>query len=281
MFVSSIRISFFVGTLLLLGYLTFELWPGRTYVIIYLFYPFIVYVITFGLRIEPFLRTAYESDSSLYLNGIPTHSCSTNPITIRAEIEVLRADYNNRFKQVVFTSLLNAYYAAFIPCCFAQNFLYYDLYWATQHLGFVVLGGFTMCTTFCFPAHYCDVMHMAALHLGQWTRIEARSYVPPALAWSKFVVWPNGAFVKHSGELYKAGGIVTTAVPANGVHTRFYVSLFFVSVHTIFDTQKLNLLIFHFSIADILPKSRQSLSHINNYSIDNYINSNCHSIHGY
>lgn len=182
-------------------------------------------MITFGLRIEPFLRTAYESDSSLYLNGIPTHSCSTNPVTIRAEIDVLRADYNNRFKQVVFTSLLNAYYAAFIPCCFAQSYLYYDLYWATQHLGFVVLGGFTMCTIFCFPANYCDVMHMAALHLGQWTRVESRSYAPPAIAWSKLVVWPSGAFVKHSGELYKAGGVVTTAVPANGVHSRFYVSL--------------------------------------------------------
>lgn len=184
-------------------------------------------MITFGLRIEPFLRTAYESDSSLYLNGIPTHSCSTNPVTIRAEIDVLRADYNNRFKQVVFTSLLNAYYAAFIPCCFAQSYLYYDLYWATQHLGFVVLGGFTMCTIFCFPANYCDVMHMAALHLGQWTRVESRSYAPPAIAWSKLVVWPSGAFVKHSGELYKAGGVVTTAVPANGVHSRFYVSLDF------------------------------------------------------
>lgn len=181
-------------------------------------------MITFGLRIEPFLRTAYESDSSLYLNGIPTHSCSTNPLTIRAEIDVLRADYNNRFKQVVFTSLLNAYYSAFIPCCFAQSYLYYDLYWATQHLGFVVLGCLTMCMIFCFPAHYCDVMHMAALHLGQWTRVESRSYAPPAIAWSKLVVWPSGAFVKHSGELYKAGGIVTTAIPANGVHSRFYVS---------------------------------------------------------
>lgn len=206
--------------------LCYQMFPKQRYIVIYLCYPMIVYVITFGLQIEPFLRTIFETESTAYFNGIPSHSCSTNPTVIRAEIDILRTDYNNRFKQVVFTSLLNAYYAAFIPCCFAQSFLYYDLYWATQHLGFLVLGGFTMCAMFCFPANYCDVMHMAALHLGKWMRIESRSYSPPAVAWSKLVVWPPGQFVKHSGELFKSYGIVTTAIPANGIHIRFYVSCY-------------------------------------------------------
>lgn len=111
-------------------------------------------------------------------------------------------------------------------------FRYYDLYWATQHLGFLVLGGFTMCTMCCFPANYCDIMHMASLHLGKWVRIESRSYAPPAIVWSKLVVWPPGAFVKHSGELYKACGTVTTAIPANGIHRRFYVSTFYFAIRT-------------------------------------------------
>lgn len=200
------------------------MFPKQRYIVIYLCYPLIVYVITFGMQIEPFLRTIFETESSTYFNGIPSHSCSTNPMLIRSEIDVLRTDYNNRFKQVVFTSLLNAYYAAFIPCCFAQSFLFYDIYWATQHLGFLVLGGFTMCTMFCFPANYCDVMHMASLHLGKWIRVESRPYSQPALAWSKLVVWPPGQCVKHSGELFKSYGVVTTAIPGNGVHIRFYVS---------------------------------------------------------
>lgn len=220
------RITFFLSILLVLGFLCFRMFPKQRYIVIYLCYPIIVYVITFGMQIEPFLRTIFETESTAYFNGIPSHSCSTNPTVIRAEIDILRTDYNNRFKQVVFTSLLNAYYAAFIPCCFAQSFLYYDLYWATQHLGFLVLGGFTMCAMFCFPANYCDVMHMAALHLGKWIRVESRSYSPPAVAWSKLVVWPPGQFVKHSGELFKSHGIVTTAIPANGIHVRFYVSDF-------------------------------------------------------
>lgn len=217
------RLTFFIGILAVLGFLCYQMFPKQRYIVIYLCYPMIVYVITFGMQIEPFLRTIFETESSTYFNGIPSHSCSTNPIVIRAEIDVLRTDYNNRFKQVVFTSLLNAYYAAFIPCCFAQSFLYYDLYWATQHLGFLVLGGFTMCSMFCFPANYCDVMHMASLHLGKWMRVESRSL--PAVAWSKLVVWPPGQFVKHSGELFKSYGVVTTAIPTNGVHIRFYVSL--------------------------------------------------------
>lgn len=217
------RLAFFIGILSVLGFLCYQMFPKQRYIVIYLCYPMIVYVITFGLHIEPFLRTIFETDAMAYFNGIPTHSCSTNPIVIRAEIDVLRTDYNNRFKQVVFTSLLNAYYAAFIPCCFAQSFLYYDLYWATQHLGFLILGGFTMCTMFCFPANYCDVMHMASLHLGKWIRIESRSYAPPAVIWTKTGIWPAGQFVKHSGELFKSYGIVTTAIPGNGIHIRFYV----------------------------------------------------------
>lgn len=244
------RLTFFVSILCVLGYLCYQMFPKQRYIVIYLCYPMIVYVITFGLQIEPFLRTIFETESTAYFNGIPSHSCSTNPTVIRAEIDILRTDYNNRFKQVVFTSLLNAYYAAFIPCCFAQSFLYYDLYWATQHLGFLVLGGFTMSAMFCFPANYCDVMHMASMHLGEflmvavfvvtslienmffslqnlgkWMRVESRSYSPPAVPWSKLVVWPPGQFVKHSGELFKSYGIVTTAIPANGIHIRFYVSV--------------------------------------------------------
>lgn len=137
-------------------------------------------------------------------------------------------DYNNRCKQVLFTAVLNAYYAAFIPCCFAQSFVFYDIFWATQHLAFLVLGGITMCAMVCFPANYCDVLHRASLHLGQWARVENRSHAPPANIWSKTAVWQSGAYVKHGGETFKAiGQVVITAIPANGVHYRFYVSYIF------------------------------------------------------
>jgi hypothetical protein len=43
-----------------------------------------------------------------------------SPQAIREEVEVLKADFNNRMKQVIFSSVLNAYFAGFLPCCFAQ-----------------------------------------------------------------------------------------------------------------------------------------------------------------
>lgn len=52
--------------------------------------------------------------------GKPFHSCSTSPQTIREEVDFLKTDFNNRMKQILFSSVLNAYYAGFVPCCFAQ-----------------------------------------------------------------------------------------------------------------------------------------------------------------
>lgn len=183
------------------------------------------YFLIFGFRIEPLIRITNVIETS-YLNGIPMHCCSTNPSVVRDEIEMLKNDFNDRFKQTLFTSVINAYYAGFVPCFFAQNFLYYDVLWATQHIVFVWLSGFTMCAKFCFPAKYCDVLHRAALHLGQWTRIDGRSNnnQPPA-TWSKSVAWPTGSVVRYNGELYKSTGPVTLAIPGDVTHYRFYVSV--------------------------------------------------------
>src|SRR5690349_9309752 len=48
-----------------------------------------------------------------YLGGQePLHSCSNNAMDVRQEVFLLRGDFNNRFKQIIFTSVLNAYYVS-------------------------------------------------------------------------------------------------------------------------------------------------------------------------
>lgn len=94
------------------------------------------------------------------------HSCTSNSSDVRDEVEILRKDFNYRFKQIIFTSVLNAYYTGFIPCCFVYKHLYYDSFWATQHLLFIWIGAFTMITTTCFPLKYSNILHRSALHLG-------------------------------------------------------------------------------------------------------------------
>lgn len=55
-----------------------------------------------------------EKESILY------HNCVLTPDIIREEVEVLKIDFNNRVKQILFNSMLTAYYMTFVPLCFAQ-----------------------------------------------------------------------------------------------------------------------------------------------------------------
>ncbi|XP_047103018.1 transmembrane protein 39A isoform X1 [Schistocerca piceifrons] len=196
--------------------------------IFYLCYPISVYFILFGLSISPFFdvtslsAVSKEECKGRPIVGKPMHSCSMSPYIIRDEIEALKTDFNNRMKQVLFSSVLNAYYAGFVPCCFAQSFLYYDVYWATQHLAFVWLGCFMMYIVHCYPVRYCDILHRAALHLGCWSRIEGRSTHVPTHVWAESTVWHHGALVKHCKEIYRADGISNAAEPGNQTHARFY-----------------------------------------------------------
>jgi len=53
-------------------------------------------------------------------NPVLFHSCVLTPDIIRDEVETLKIDFNNRVKQILFNSMLTAYYMTFVPLCFAQ-----------------------------------------------------------------------------------------------------------------------------------------------------------------
>lgn len=46
--------------------------------------------------------------------------CAMSPDTVRYEAECLRTDFNLRMKQIIFNSVISAYYVAFIPLKFTQ-----------------------------------------------------------------------------------------------------------------------------------------------------------------
>ncbi|KAK9511404.1 hypothetical protein O3M35_000065 [Rhynocoris fuscipes] len=194
--------------------------------IFYLCYPISVYFILFGISLKPFFDVmslpTTEEDHKTKILGKPCHSCSTTPQTIREEVDKLKTDFNNRMKQILFSSMINAYYAGFVPCCFAQSYVYYDIFWATQHLTFIWMSCFTMYLVHCYPISYCDTLHRAALHLGKWAKVEGRSCHLPSHVWADTTLWQQGALVKHCKELYKAEGISNAAEPGNSSHSRFY-----------------------------------------------------------
>jgi hypothetical protein len=220
---SLVRFVFFEFLILVLGGCTVKIFQNHSYVYtICLCYPLLLYAAIFGFNIEPFLRTINETETT-YLNQIPMHCCSTNTTTVRNEVDNLIIDFNNRFKQIIFTSVVNAYYAGFIPCFFAQKYLYYDKYWTIQHLAFIWAFVFAMNVTYCFPAKYSDILHRAALHLGQWNKIELRTYLQSPITWTKQTFWPPGTVIKHSDKFYKSNGFITSAIPSNSSHFRFYL----------------------------------------------------------
>lgn len=181
----------------------------------------------FGLTLEPLLRFNYEIKGS-YFNGFPLHCCSANPNAIRDEIGVLRNDVNCRFKQVLFTATLNAYYSGFLPCSFA-NGVHYNVLWATQHMVLVFLSVLTMGTLFSFPSKYSDILHRASLHLGYWLKLELSPGADCVIGasssnWLKTNLWGHNSVVRFNGDLYRSFGPVTVAQPANVLHARFYVS---------------------------------------------------------
>ncbi|KAL3883145.1 hypothetical protein ACJMK2_029438 [Sinanodonta woodiana] len=150
------------------------------------------------------------------------HNCVLTPDIVREEVEILKVDFNNRVKQVLFNSMLTAYYLTFVPLCFAQNTLYYDTWWVGQHVFLTWLSTFLMLCAHFLPPKYLDLMHRCALHLGRWQKVEGRHAHVPYNAWSELQVWPQGALVKHVKGLFKADGINVTAEPGNSMHGRFY-----------------------------------------------------------
>ena len=52
--------------------------------------------------------------------GCASSQCTMSPDLVRYEAECLRTDFNLRMKQILFNSLVSAYYVAFVPVKFNQ-----------------------------------------------------------------------------------------------------------------------------------------------------------------
>lgn len=142
--------------------------------------------------------------------------------TVRAEVEGLRVDFNNRFKQTIFSSIVYGYYAGFVPYWFVDSHLVYDSWSVLLNAVFIWMGALTLCAIQCFPPKYCDVLHRAALHLGQWEPQPSQSSSAHIPHWTPTVKCLAGTLIKHEGVVYKASGPITTACPGNLSHFRFY-----------------------------------------------------------
>ncbi|XP_009469104.1 PREDICTED: transmembrane protein 39B [Nipponia nippon] len=157
------------------------------------------------------------------MEAMPTHACCLSPDLIRNEVEYLKMDFNWRMKEVLVSSMLSAYYVAFVPVWFVKNTQYYDKRWSCELFLLVSISTSVILMQYLLPARYCDLLHKAAAHLGCWQKVD------PALCsnvlqhqWTEECMWPQGVLVKHSKNVYKAVGHYNVAVPSDVSHFRFH-----------------------------------------------------------
>ncbi|XP_078699401.1 transmembrane protein 39A-A-like [Branchiostoma floridae x Branchiostoma belcheri] len=170
---------------------------------------------------------AVSRDTSTLIKGhlwpdFPQHQCLLCPQSIRDEVEVMKADFNNRIKEILFNSMLCAYYVGFIPVCFVQKYLHYDVWWSCQHILFVWINTFVMLMAQYIPPSYCDTLHRCAMHLGKWQKVDGYTNTPQH-TWTELTTWPCGVLIRHNRNLFKAVGPQNVAIPSDASHTRFYM----------------------------------------------------------
>ncbi|ESN94375.1 hypothetical protein HELRODRAFT_69178 [Helobdella robusta] len=185
----------------------------------FLCYPLITYVILFQFNFKALFCKLPVQQVINCQSETPIHACSLSPDEIREETERLKSDFNTRMMQILFNSMLCAYYMACVPLRFAQSSLQYNIWWVVQYILLVWLGSTVLFANHYFPVKYLDVLHRCSVHLGNWTKIEAR-FAPHI--WSELQLFPQDSTVKHVKGLFRAAGMVNAAEPGNVMHTRFY-----------------------------------------------------------
>ncbi|XP_033098313.1 transmembrane protein 39A-like isoform X2 [Anneissia japonica] len=225
-----------VGFVFLAGYSLWKLFGNNSPLnILFLAYPLVSYFLLYGLTFDTstpifLLQSSVKSMDDDYSKVgshdlsriIPLHKCTHSPSDTRREADLLKVDFNMRIKNVLFNSMVCAYYVGFVPICFLQSSMYLDLWWSCQHIAFVWINSFIMFSSHFLPHKYCDVLHRCALHLGCWQKIDHGYSNTPQHVWSDLTVWPQGVLVRYQKALYKAVGQQNVAQPSDSSYARFY-----------------------------------------------------------
>ncbi|XP_033635131.1 transmembrane protein 39A-like [Asterias rubens] len=202
---------------------------------------FLLYGLTFDLNKSVFATTINKllqkgetstnhSSPEKTLSPIPNlspsepilHKCTHIAVEVRKEADILKYDFNARMKNVLFNSMVCAYYVGFVPICFLQPSMNLDLWWACLMIAFVWINSFIMFSSHFLPAYYCDTLHRCSLHLGKWQKVDHGYGNTPQHLWSDSTVWPQGVLVRYNKGLYKAMGQQNVALPSEGSYGRFY-----------------------------------------------------------
>eukprot|EP00095_Tigriopus_kingsejongensis_P002090 maker-scaffold244_size240795-snap-gene-0.18 protein:Tk02090 transcript:maker-scaffold244_size240795-snap-gene-0.18-mRNA-1 annotation:"hypothetical protein L798_12768" len=197
-----------------------------------LVYPVLLYFVLFGLSGEPFLelnpntsqgKMKLQSDRSgaFKISSVMGANGAT-PESVRAEVSLMKADFNMRMKQAAFNSVCSSYYTTFVPLSFMTSSLYYEMSWVGRHVMLVWVGCFTMYLMQLFPNSYIHLLHKTAVcYLGFWSKVDPRLGLNFYHHWSNSLFWCRNIIVRSGKDLFRGEGIVNAADPGNTSHSRF------------------------------------------------------------
>lgn len=110
----------------------------------------------------PELNTSAKSknSSSGKIPAAVGHTCSMSAQTVRDEVEVLKNDFNDRLKQVLFNTLL-VVHGTLLPCYFAQVRIFQHCR-PKLHFSYIScnLIQFTFTSDFCEIIKYVNFSHL-------------------------------------------------------------------------------------------------------------------------
>nr|CAB3267097.1 transmembrane protein 39A-like [Phallusia mammillata] len=146
---------------------------------------------------------------------------------VREEVNLLCCDFNSRLAEIVFSSLLGAYYVGLVPIFYTETYQSFDVAWSLQYTALILVNTFSMLTSFLLPPRYLQVLHKCASLLGGYelvgntTNITSET-IDSCEQWSPSVVFSVDALVQYQDNIYKAVGKHNTACPNNSTHQRFF-----------------------------------------------------------
>lgn len=158
---------------------------------------------------------------------------------IREDVNLLCRDFNSRLSEIVFSSMVCAYYVGLLPMFFMKPHQYYDMLWCLQHTVLVLLNSFTLLSSQLFHPSYLHVLHKCANLLGAYKEepdsistaerddddvlgSDVRGDEYDVTEWSADAIFESGIKVRHKGKVYTSINKQNAAEPGDVTHSRFF-----------------------------------------------------------
>ncbi|KAH7708732.1 transmembrane protein 39b, partial [Aphelenchoides avenae] len=202
----------------------------RLKTVLYFIYPVAVYVLFFKgtirkqvEKVKNCITTSWSRRRSVedVLDALAELDFSTI-----ADIEQLGHTWPSTpdaHKYCIFTGLITAYYAIFVPRAFVPDktlrgrpqFMLIDDIWVTELCVIVALTAFSLYVTYFFPLQYLDLLYRYASQLGHWEKLDEwhiddfhslqnGETIPQYSDGPPLASLPEGYVVQRNGAYYKA-----------------------------------------------------------------------------